>query len=310
MATTRGLHGRDLALVVIIALAWAGNFLTSALALREIPPFLFTALRFALLALPLLFWLKRPAPGQWPRLLASCLCIGVLHFGLSFSALKLAGDLSSPAIVLQSYVPMTALLAWAVLGERFGWRTALAIAISFGGVLVLGFDPLVLDQPLALVLMLVSALFLAIGTVLMKPLRDLDVYSQQGWMALTSVLPLLVISAVVEPGAIAQLPQASWVAWLGALYAAFVSSLLGHGLYYVLVQRHPVAQVTPWLLLVPVLAVGLGIAFWGDRPGPRLLLGGAMVLGGVLVIALRAMTKARPVVVADTVSPKGTSFGA
>jgi O-acetylserine/cysteine efflux transporter len=41
-----------------------------------------------------------------------------------------------------------------------------------------------------------------------------------------------------------------------------------------------VAQVTPWLLLVPVLAVALGIAFWGDRPGPRLWLGGAMVLGG------------------------------
>ena len=301
MSTARGLHGRDLALVLVIAVAWAGNFLTSALALREIPPFLFTALRFALLAVPLLFWLKRPAPGQWPRLLASCLCIGVLHFGLSFSALKLAGDLSSPAIVLQSYVPMTALLAWAVLGERFGWRTAVAIATSFGGVLVLGFDPLVLDQPLALVLMLVSALFLAIGTVLMKPLRGLDVYSQQGWTALISVLPLMAISAVFEPGALARLPDASWIGWVGALYAAFISSLLGHGLYYVLVQRHPVAQVMPWLLLVPVIAVGLGIAFWGDRPGPRLLLGGAMVLGGVLVIALRAMTKARPVAATDTV---------
>ena len=41
------------------------------------------------------------------------------------------------------------------------------------------------------------------------------------------------------------------------------------------------AQVTPWLLLTPVFAMGLGIAFWGDRPGPRLLIGGAMVLGGV-----------------------------
>jgi O-acetylserine/cysteine efflux transporter len=51
--------------------------------------------------------------------------------------------------------------------------------------------------------------------------------------------------------------------------------------------------VTPWLLLVPVLAVSLGIVFWGDRPGPRLWLGGAMVLVGVLIIALRAIAKAR-----------------
>ena len=85
------------------------------------------------------------------------LLIGVLHFGLSFTALKMAGDLSSPAIVMQSYVPMTTLLAWWWLGERFAWRTGTAIALSFGGVLVLGFDPLVLDNPASLVLMLVSA---------------------------------------------------------------------------------------------------------------------------------------------------------
>ena len=284
---------RDLGLILLVCLTWAGNFLTSALALREIPPVLFTALRFALLALPLLFFLKRPAPGQWPRLIAVCLLIGVLHFATSFTALKLAGDLSSPAIVLQSYVPMTALLAWLMLGERFAWRTGLAIAISFAGVLVLGLDPMVLDHPMALLMMVVSAFFLALGTVLMKGLRGLDAFSQQGWTALISVLPLLVASVLLEPGAIARLPDATWVAWLGAVYAAFLSSLVGHGLYYVLVQRHPVAQVTPWLLLVPVLAVGLGIAFWGDRPGPRLFVGGAMVLGGVLVIALRTRSKAR-----------------
>ena len=291
---------RDIVLVLLVCVAWALNFLISALALREIPPFLFTAVRFALLALPLAYFLKRPAPGQWPRLVAVALCVGVVHFGLSFSALKLAGDLSSPAIVMQSYVPMTALLAWWLLGERFAWRTGVAIAVSFAGVLVLGFDPLVLDQPMSLLLMLVSAAFLAIGTVLMKGLRGLDVFSQQGWTAVFSVLPLLAISAAVEPGALAQLPQVSWVAWTGALYAAFVSSLLGHGLYYVLVQRHPVAQVTPWLLLVPVLAVALGIAFWGDRPGPRLWLGGAMVLGGVLIIALRAIAKSRVIPASET----------
>jgi O-acetylserine/cysteine efflux transporter len=291
---------RDIALVLLICIAWAFNFLTSALAMREIPPFLFTALRFALLAVPLVFFLKRPAPGQWRRLIAIALCVGVLHFGLSFSALKLAGDLSSPAIVMQSYIPMTALLAWWVLGERFAWRTGLAIAVSFAGVLVLGFDPLVLDQPASLLLMLVAAALLAIGTVLMKGLRGMDVFSQQGWTAVMSVLPLLAISAWLEPGAIAQLPQASWVAWAGALYAAFLSSLLGHGLYYVLVQRHPVAQVTPWLLLVPVLAVALGIVFWGDRPGPRLWIGGAMVLGGVLIVALRAIAKSRTMPASET----------
>lgn len=288
-----GLRGRDLALVLVVVATWALNFLTSARALQEIPPILFTALRFGLLALPLAFFVRRPPRAQVPRLLAVSLCIGVVHFSLSFLALKLSGDLASPAIVMQSYVPITTLLAWWWLGERVGWRTGLAILVSFGGILVLGLDPRMLARPQAMATMLASALALSVGTVLMKGLRGIDLFTQQGWMAMASVLPLLALSLWLEPGALATLPQASALAWFGAIYAAFASSLLGHGLYYRLVQRHPVAQVTPWLLLVPVFAIALGVAFWGDRPGPRVLLGGAMVLGGVLAIALRAGVRQR-----------------
>jgi O-acetylserine/cysteine efflux transporter len=38
------------------------------------------------------------------------------------------------------------------------------------------------------------------------------------------------------------------------------------------------------------------VAFWGDRPGPKLWIGGAMVLGGVLAIALRSWQKTRQAV--------------
>jgi len=292
---------RDLVLLLIICLVWAGNFLISAFALREIPPFLFTAVRLAILAVLLAAFVKPPPHGQWPRLVAIALITGVLHFGTGFWALRMAGDLSSPAIVMQSYVPMAALLAWWFLGERFAWRTGFAIGLSFAGVLVLGFDPMVLDHPAALSAMLVSALFMAIGTVLMRGLSGVDMPSQQGWTAILSVLPLLALSAAFEPGGFASLGQASWIGWGGALYAAVFASLLGHGLYYLLVQRHPVAQVMPYLLLTPVLAVALGIAFWGDHPGPQLWIGGAMVLGGVLLIALRALAKARSLVAAEEI---------
>lgn len=289
-----GLGGRDLALVSLVCLAWAGNFLTSKLALREFPPLLFTALRLGLLSLLLARFLRWPEPGQGRRLIAVALCNGVLHFGLSFWSLKLSATLASPAIVMQSYVPMAALLAWWWLGERFHWRTGAAIALSFLGVLILGFDPVVLHSPTALVLMLISAFFLALGTVLMRGLRGLDMFAQQGWTAVIGVGPLLALSLCLEPGTRNSIAQASAVAWGGVIYSAVVASLVGHGLYYRLVQRHPVAQVTPYLLAAPVLATALGIVFLGDAPGPRLWLGGAMVLAGVLAIALRNLARARP----------------
>lgn len=286
---------RDILLALLICLAWAGNFLCSALALREMPPLLFSGLRLALLALLLGALLRRPAPGQWPRLLAIGLCTGVLHFGLSFWSLKLAGDLSSPAIVMQSYIPMSVLLAWMLLGERFAWRTGTAIAISFGGVLVLGFDPLVLDNPASLGLMLASAFFLAVGTVLMRGLGGMDRYGMLGWTAAIGVGPLLGLSLWLEPGGFAGLAGLSATAWFGVAYAAVVASLFGHGIYYTLILRHPVARVMPWLLLTPVFVTGLGIAFWGDTPGPKLWIGGAMTLVGILVIALRSQARSRPI---------------
>lgn len=286
---------RDLSLVFAICFVWAINFLTSAISLQEFPPLLFTALRFVPLAVLLIPWMKPPAAGQWPRLITVAMCIGVLHFGLSFWALRLAGDVSSPAIVMQSYIPMSTVLAVIILGERIGWRTWTGIGTSFAGVMVLGFDPLVLDAPVSLVLMLISAFCLALGTVLMRGLVGVNAFAMQGWTAVFALVPLLVWSALVEDGQIDALRTASWAAWGGALYAALLSSLFGHGLFYWLVQRHPVSTLTPYLLMTPLFAVALGIAFWGDRPGPRLYLGGAMVLAGVLIIALRARTKSRPV---------------
>ena len=286
------LGARDLTLVTVICLVWAGNFLTSAFALREIPPFLFSALRMGLLALLLLAFLRPPPREQWPRLAAVALLNGALHFGTSLWALRMAGDLSSPAIVMQSYIPMSVLLAWWLLGERFAWRTGTAIAISFAGVLVLGFDPLVLDRPESLAMMLFSAFLIALGTVLMRGLRGIDALGMQAWTAVLGVGPLLAISALIEPGGFAALPDASLVAWSAVAYSAVFASIIGHSLFFRLVQRHPVVQVAPYLLLTPVFAVALGIAVWGDRPGPKLWIGGAMVLGGVLMVALRARSKA------------------
>ena len=293
---------RDFGLVTLICLAWGCNFLTSAAALRELPPLLFTALRMIVLGLVLLPFLRRPPRAQWPLLVAVVLCNVVLHFGLSFWSLKLAGDLASPAIVMQTYVPMAVLLAWWMRGERFAWRTGLAVLVSFAGILVLGFDPIVLDNPHSLGLMLVSALFLAVGTVLMRGLSGIDAFSMQGWSAWIGLPPLLAWSALVEPNVWQSVAGASWIAWGGVAWAALVASLLGHSLFFKLVQKHPVAQIAPYLLMAPVVAVLLGLLVWGDRPGPRLWLGGAMVLGGVLAIALRTLAKQR------VVSPEPTEI--
>jgi len=292
------------ALLLAICVIWAGNFVASAIAVDHLPPLTVTALRFALVLALLAPFLRKPAAGQWLNLLAACWCMGAIHFGLVFAALARSADVSSVAILMQVYVPLTTLLAVLILDERIGWRTISGIALSFSGVLVVGLDPVVLAQLDVLALILTSASFLALGTIFMRRVRGIDAMSFQAWNALLS-LPLLLAAAGLLEQPWTALATHGWdsPAWPAIAYSAIGASIIGHGTFYWLIQRHEINSVTPWLLLVPVLAVAFGVLLRGDQPGPRLITGGAMVIAGVLWVTLRARYRRRPVGEPDGTTP-------
>jgi O-acetylserine/cysteine efflux transporter len=282
---------RDLVLILVICTVWAGNFIAGSFGMQHFSPFLFMILRFALLLLILLPFLRRPPPGQWPRLIAVCLLIGGLHFTLMFWALSRSEDVSTVAIVQQTYIPMAVLLAIFLMRERVGWKTLAATFLAFLGVLVVGFDPLVLKQTDVLAIALASALFQALGSIYQRGIRGVGVLNFQAWTAVIALPVLLAATLLTEQGQLEIIKTAQWQHWAAVVYSTVMASMVGHGLFFYLVQRHPVTSVMPYLQLTPVLAVVFGILIWGDRPGLRLLFGGAMVILSILFITLRARGK-------------------
>ena len=282
---------RSLVLVVVVCLAWAFNFTAGAQGMQHFSPLLFMILRFALVLALVLPFLRLPAPDQRLRLFSVCLLIGAVHFTLVFWALARSNDVSSVVIVQQTYIPIAVVLAILLLGERVGWRTLAASFMAFAGVLVIGFDPLVLGQPDVLGLALLSAFFQAVGSIYMRGIQGVTVFNFQAWTAVISLPFLIFFCLLLEQGQLATIQSAGWLHWSSVVYSAVIASLLGHGLFYFLVQRHPVSMVMPYMLLTPVFGVMFGTLVWGDRPGWRLLLGGFVVLLGILVITLRARAR-------------------
>lgn len=278
-----------LLLLLMVCFVWAGNFIVSAWAVQFLEPVTYTVVRFALVFALIFPLLRRPASGQWLGLIVTCWCVGALHFAFLFMALGRSSDVSSVALLMQIYIPISTILAVVFLGERIGWRTSSGIALSFSGVLVMGFDPLILAQLDVMLLVLLSALTLAIGTILMRQLKGVSAMSFQAWNALFAFPLLFVLAFWIESpiegiqASFTEYPQV----WLAVAFSSIGASIVGHGTFYWLVQRHEINTLLPVLLSIPVLAVIMGVVFWGDRPGPRLLLGGALVLAGVLWITLR-----------------------
>jgi len=277
----------DLLLALLANTAWAFNFIAGKAGVSHFQPFLFTALRFAVLLLVLLPFL-RWLPGRMRGVLGVGLVLGVLHFGLVFTGLHASGDIASIAIASQLYVPFSALLAVVVLGERLDRRRSAGIASAFGGVLVIGFDPIVFHHFDALLLIVAGAAAMAVATVQMRRLRGVGVLALQAWIALCATPALALLSLLFEDGQWAAVRAATPLDLAAPVYSALGASLVGHGIVYHLLGRYPVSITTPLLLLTPVLAVAFGVLFWGDTLTWKLVLGGGLTLAGIVAISVPA----------------------
>jgi len=108
------------------------------------------------------------------------------------------------------------------------------------------------------------------------------------WLSLVPPLPALALSILMDgpTGFLTALTHASWTALLAALYLGLVATTLGYALWGRLLRRYSAALVTPFALLVPFVAAWSSSVAFGERFGPRRLLGMALVLLGLAVIVL------------------------
>lgn len=277
---------KDLALVILINLIWGFNVIAAKYGVDSIPPVFFTFLRFVIVAIVLIPFL-RIHRGQMRAIIFVSMATGGLHFALTFTGLALAKNVSSMAVAMQLGIPFGTILSIVFLGERIGALRWLGLAMAFGGIVVVGFDPQVFDQRLALMLVVIGALFAAGGLLVAKKLAGVSVFQLQAWIAMISWPTLLVISLVFETHQLTAVSQAGPLVWLALLYTAIAASLLGHGGMYYLIQRYDLSMVMPTFLLATVFAIIFSVTLLGDVLGWRVVLGASLTLSGVLLILKR-----------------------
>lgn len=287
-APAPGLSMVDVLVLLAMQLAWGGSFVISKVAVTDFPPLLFMGLRFLIVSILLIRFL-RWHKGQMLNVLLISLFTGSLNFGFMIQGLSMAADVAPVAIAVQLGVPFATLLSVLVLHERLGvWRIA-ALAISFAGVLVVGLDPAVFQYGDALMLVVFAAFMMAVGTIFMRRVRGVPVYSMQAWIALFAWPPLMAASFFLEgaPVGIIATIELSWGVIAGLAWVVFGTSLIGHAAYYWIMQRHEVGLTAPFMLLAPILGAAGGAYFLGDVITWRMVVGGAMTLAGVLIITVR-----------------------
>ncbi len=277
---------RDFLLLVAICLAWAVNNVVSKVVVAEwhVPPLTYAALRFAIVLMATLPWLL-PMPRPAWRIVLVGLLMGGGTFALLFIGLKTVSP-SEAAIVSQAGVPITTLLSIVMLGERIHWRRALGITLTLVGVLLVVWQP-GFSISAGMLLVLAAAFAGSLGAVLMKQMDEVAPLRFQAWVGMASFVLLAPLAVAGEQAEWHRVVEAGWGFIAALVFSALVVSVMAHTAFYMLIKRYEANLLSPLTLITPLATIGLGVMITGDRLDTLMIVGSAIALLGVLIVAVR-----------------------
>ncbi len=301
-----GVTTRDRLLGLTVVLLWGLNFLAIRIGLDHFPPFFFAALRFAVIAIPVLLFVPRPRV-KWRWILLYGTGFGILQFAFLFTAMRTGMPTGLASLVLQSSAPFTVLLGTVFLRERIRPAQLAGIGVALAGMAVIGWDRLEHATLLPVLLTLAGGLGWAFGNIGARMAGStspgFDPLHLTLWIAVVPPVPLLLLSAVTEGPAtgprdlVASFSGTGWPALAALAYIAVLATIVGSGLWTYLMGRYPAGMVAPFSLLVPVVGIAAAWAFLDETPTVTSLVGGVVVIGGAFVATSARSSGAKEAVV-------------
>ena len=257
---------------------------TGKLGLNDtIPPILFGALRMAIVFICLVPFFKFYIPEKKfiIPLVGFSICFGVAVNMFLYLSINASSILAPITIGAQLSIPFGIILSSIFLNEKISYKKWLLIMTSFFGIVVLAFDPKVVDEIIGSLLICGMAFFYGLSQVFSRYLKDLDIKYTNTIMSFTGFLILIILSSVFEGNAIQTITNISLESWFTVLYAGAIISLLGHLMMFYLYKFYPLDMVLPFYALFPVFGLILTFFIFGEIPSFITIIGGIIVITSV-----------------------------
>ncbi|MGP4670018.1 EamA family transporter [Agrobacterium pusense] len=282
-------------LALVTVFLWGFNFVVIKIGVNDMPPLFLTGVRYLFAAVPLVFFLPRPNV-PWRHMIVYGMAMGFVQFGLLYPAIKLGLPAGLASLVMQSQAFFTLALAVVFLGERPLPSQILGAVIAFGGLAVIGVERMTAAALVPLLMGVGSAIAWACGNIVNRRIGQVNAVSFVAWTSLVPVLPLILLSLVVEgpraivEGVVNATPTMAFV----VIYMAYGATIVGAGIWSYLLLRYPAGTVAPFSLLVPVVGFISAYFAFDEHITVFEVVGAALViLGLALNVFGRRLTFAR-----------------
>ncbi len=275
----------DIFLALTVALSWGVGFVLTRLAVEEMSTAVVIMLRFAISAIPILF-VPRPQVPLWALLGVSVLLAA--QFLAQTYGMENGVPPGLTAVVVQSQVIFTTMLAAIVLNEKPTRIQIFGMALAFCGLLMIcgtaGFD----FSYHTFLVTLTAPLSFAMSNILIRRLGGVDMLQLSVWVGLAATPMVMAVVLVTEglPNAAASIQGMSWTAALSIIGLGLFGQLLSYWVWGRLLRQYHTAQVVPYALLVPFIGAGISSVVFGESFGGLRLAGMCIVLTGLVIMML------------------------
>jgi O-acetylserine/cysteine efflux transporter len=278
---------KDLMLALVVVFAWGINFVVIKIGLHGVPPMLLGALRFIVVAVPAAFFVKRPQV-PWHSLFAYAITISFGQFAFLFSAIYVGMPAGLASLVLQAQAFFTLIFARCLLRERLRARNILGLVVAAAGLTIIALQGGQTITPAGFALTLCAAASWGLGNIFAKKVGQVDLVGFIVWAALIPPLPFLALSYWLEgpERMLAALSGIGLSSIFAIIYLAFVATLLGYGLWSRLLSRHPVSEIAPFSLLVPIVGLASASLLLHESLSTMDIAGAVLIMTGLAASVL------------------------
>lgn len=292
----------------VIYFVWGTTYLAILFAIKDIPPFLMSGMRFMLAGIILyMFCLsKKQRQPDASSLLKNTICGILMLVGGTVSVTWVEQYLpSSTAAIIVTSVPF-----WFILLDRRHWPDNFSNKILIAG-LIVGFVGVLLlinfnhsgsqvvissaKRVIAIVILIVGGIAWASGSLMSKykPTGNSILMNTAVQLLVAGVFCLLV-SVVTGESRRFSFRHVHANAWISFGYLATFGSILTYVCYLWLLKVKPAAQVSSYVYVNPVVAILFGAMIGKESITWLHILSLAVILFGVLLINLPKYKFARP----------------
>lgn len=283
-------------IITILVVVWAFAFLFIKIGLEELSFVNLTIMRFLIVCLVLiliLFFQKKRFSKLHKKDIVPIFLLGffgviVYHLGLNYGEQFISPAAAS--LIIATVPVQIIILSTIFLKEKIGLKKLIGIIIALCGVVVISIwgkagVSIHIEYISAVLAVLIAAIMSALYTIAGKKL--LTRYSALSLTTYVMLLGSLGLTPFIRGSLLDQISKMSMTGWFAVIFLGVFSTVVGYGLWYIVLKTKSASEISIYLYAIPVLSTIISYFMFKEKITLMFILGGFLVIAGLIIVNIR-----------------------